>query len=208
MKNALKRIMAALASVVAMLGFAVAANTAMADEANTYRPTINTNGITYNAQTGTLSVPVSADKAVEAGYKHVSVHYNSQQIADVVLAANMDTFKYLGTVDSDNFTLDLKLTDQAKAEASSVQIQVFMSKTEVSSYDELSSSDYVSVLAVDANGNESSYLTYSVPATGAVSSSQTTADTGASVAPYAVAVLLFVIAGIAVFVVRRNAHNR
>lgn len=226
MKNIFRMIAAALASVAAILGFAFATGTAMAD--TTYRPTINTTGVTYNAQTGTLTVPVEANGAVEAGYTHVSVSYDSQQIADVTLAATMNTFKYLGTTNSDDFKFDLKLTDKARSEATSVKMQVFMSKVPVSSYEELkATNDYLPVTVVDETGspvNGGDYLTYNIPAvgvdtgtqsgsqSGAQSGSQsvtaTVAKTGAAVAPYALAVVVLVVAGVALYLVRRSRSNR
>lgn len=214
MRNTFRAITAAIAGAAALLGLALATGTATAAESNTYRPTISTSGVTYDPQTGILTAPVQSDGAVEAGYAHVSVRYDSQQVADVTLAANMNTYKYLGTVDRDDYTLKLKLTDQAKSEAANVQVQVYMSKTKTSSYDELLNSDYVTAVAIDANGNTSQNLTYNVPAVGETTEQTTTqatgsvAQTGAAIAPYAIAVILLAAAGTAILTTRRHHTNQ
>lgn len=214
MRNTFRAITAAIAGAAALLGLALATGTATAAESNTYRPTISTTGVTYDPQTGVMTAPVQSDGAVEAGYTHVSVRYDSQQVADVTLAANMNTYKYLGTVDSDDYTLKLKLTDRAKNEAANVQVQVYMSKTQTSSYDELMDSDYVTATAIDANGNTSQNLTYNVPAVGETTEQTTqqaagsVAQTGAAIAPYAIAVILLAAAGAAILTTRRHHTNQ
>ena len=215
MRNTFRAITAAIAGAAALLGLALATGTATAAESNTYRPTISTSGVTYDPQTGVMTAPVQSDGAVEAGYTHVSVRYDSQQVADVTLAANMNTYKYLGTVDSDDYTLKLKLTDQAKSEATNVQVQVYMSKTKTSTYDELMDSDYVTATAIDANGNTSQNLTYNVPAVGETTqqatAQQTTgnvAQTGAAIVPYAIAAILLIAAGTAILTTRRHHTNQ
>lgn len=212
MRNTFRAIAAAIAAAAALLGLTLATGTATAAESNAYRPTISTSGVTYDPQTGILTAPVQSDGAVEAGYTHVSVRYDSQQVADVTLAANMNTYKYLGTVSSDDYTLRLKLTDQAKSEATNVQVQVYMSKTQTGSYDELVNSDYVTATAIDANGNTSEYLTYNVPAvgetTGQAQQTGSVAQTGAAIAPYAIAVILLIAAGTAILTTRRHNNNQ
>lgn len=212
MRNTFRTIIAAITGAVALLGLTLATSTASAAESNIYRPTINTTGITYDPQTGIMTATIQSSGAVKAGYTHVSVRYHSRHIADVTLAANVNSYKYLGTANGDDYTLRLKLTDQTRSKASNVHIQVHMSKTRTGSYEELMNSDYVTATAIDANGNSSQHLTYNVPAIGETTEQtqqiDTIAQTGAAIAPYAIAVILLTAAGTAILTTRRHRTNQ
>ena len=201
-----KQIMAVLATIAAVLGFGFTAVTAQA--ADTYAPTIITTGVSYDPATGILTVPVDADGAVEAGYTHVYAGYDRAQVSDVVLAASINTYKYLGTVDHDQFKLSLQITDAMRATAGTVEIQVFMAKEKLANAADIAT--YEDKLVVTADG--STVLDYNIPATGEGdqgngSTGDKVAQTGAALMPYVTAVILLAAAAIALVAVRMTGER-
>lgn len=202
-----KQIMAVLATIAAVFGFGFTAVTAQA--ADTYAPTIITTGVSYDPATGILTVPVDADNAVEAGYTHVYVGYDKAQVADVTFAAAINTYKYLGTVDHDQFKLALQLTDAMRATAGTVEIQVFMAKEKLANAADIAT--YEDKLVVTADGN--TVLDYNIPATGegdkgnGSTAGDKVAQTGAALMPYVTAVILLAAAAIALVAVRMTGER-
>lgn len=159
----MKKFMALLATVAAVLGFGFAANTAMAED---YGAT--------GSVTGTVATVTFTGLAPNTYYH---VYADDQVVSNVTEAA----YKDFGSFKSDaKGTLKVKVTLKAGT------------KTDIK--------------LVDANGNVLTFYTVTAPATG--NGAPTVADTGASVAPYAVAVVLLAAAGVALFAVRKTSARR
>lgn len=160
----MKKFMALLATVAAVLGFGFAANTAMAED---YGAT--------GSVTGTVATVTFTNLAPNTDYH---VYADDQVVSNVTEAA----YKDFGSFKSDaKGTLKVKVTLKAGT------------KTDIR--------------LVDANGNLVTSYTVTAPATGE-GAAPTVADTGASVAPYAVAVVLLAAAGVALFAVRKTSARR
>lgn len=160
----MKKFMALLATVAAVLGFGFAANTAMAED--------------YGA-TGSVTGTVAT--VTFTGLKAGATYY-VQADTDVVSNVEQAALKEFGPFTAnDKGTLTVKVTLKAGT------------KTDVK------------LLAADKTTVLTSY-TVTAPATG--NGAPTVADTGASVAPYAVAVVLLAAAGVALFAVRKTSARR
>ncbi|KAA8824941.1 hypothetical protein EMO92_07915 [Bifidobacterium reuteri] len=159
----MKKFMALLATVAAVLGFGFAANTAMAEDYGA------TGSVTGTVATVTFT-------GLKAG-----AQYYVQADTDVVSNVEQAALKEFGPFTADaKGTLTVKVTLKAGA------------KTDVK--------------LTDAQGNVLTSYSVTAPATG--NGAPTVADTGASVAPYAVAVVLLAAAGVALFAVRKTSARR
>ncbi|KFI88020.1 hypothetical protein BREU_0802 [Bifidobacterium reuteri DSM 23975] len=159
----MKKFMALLATVAAVLGFGFAANTAMAED---YGAT--------GSVTGTVATVTFTGLTKGAKY---SVKADDQVVSNVELAAEKTFLEFTATSTSQTVKITLKAG----------------TKTDVK--------------LVDANGKVVASYTVTAPATGE-GAAPTVADTGASVAPYAVAVVLLAAAGVALFAVRKTSARR
>ena len=172
-----KQIVAILATIAAVFGFGFAANTAMADEYPA--PTITVSG-----NVATATYPANSFKPNETFYITVDDTYisNVEQIA-------------------------LKQYGPFKAAAGgSANLKFTLTEAGLKAAQE-------NKLSVTAKGEEGTSITApaSAPATGSGSNSgasaPTTAETGASIAPYGVAVVLLAAAGVALFAVRKTTRR-
>lgn len=197
--NTILTMLATLAAVCS-LAFGFGARTAMA--VDTYAPTVITSGVTYDATTGVLTAPISSNGAVDAGYTHVYAQYSSQQISEVHLAAVLDSYAYLGQVDTDDFKVAMTLTDEARATAQTVQIKIYMTKEQLAAPEDIAT--HADKLVVTVDGSDT--LEYTIPATGEgdTTTGDSTADTGVAVLPYALVAALLVAAAIALLATRRS----
>ncbi|TPF78536.1 MULTISPECIES: hypothetical protein [unclassified Bifidobacterium] len=160
----MKKIMALLATVAAVLGFGFAANTAMAEDYGA------TGSVTGSVATVTFT-------GLKAGAQYY-VQADDQVVSNVEQVALKEWGPFTAKADG---TLTVKVTLKAGA------------KTDVK--------------LLDANKTVLTSYTVTAPATGN-GAAPTVADTGASVAPYAVAVVLLAAAGVALFAVRKTSARR
>ena len=207
----MKKILSLIATIAAVLGFGFAAATASADQ---YAPTINPNEISYDASTGTITVTVHSNGAVEQGYKFAYAQYDHTQVSNVTLVSDFDTVKYLGEVSSDDFKLALKLTDSARKNAGTVKFKVYLSKEHLSTADLLKNIGNEDLVKVVSNSTDANSNTFEVtiPSVGETTTNNsgtnaTTAKTGASVAPVAFGVAVLAAAGFAL-AFARSKQNR
>ena len=135
--------------------------------------------VTYGGTTATVTFPAGTFQPNES----VTVYYDDALVADVQQIAEV----------SKTFT--------AKADGSLTLLYTFKASQ---------AGKTIAVKAVAASGTKTA--TIQVPATGTGDQSgtttATTANTGAAIAPYGVAVVLLAAAGIALFAVRKNTTRR
>ncbi|MEO2354579.1 hypothetical protein ABG893_02310 [Bifidobacterium longum] len=135
--------------------------------------------VTYGGTTATVTFPAGTFQPNES----VTVYYDDAIVADVQQIAEV----------SKTFT--------AKADGSLTLLYTFKASQ---------AGKTIAVKAVAASGTKTA--TIQVPATGTGDQSgtttATTANTGAAIAPYGVAVVLLAAAGIALFAVRKNTTRR
>ena len=176
-----KKIVAILATIAAVFGFGFAANSAMADDQ-------------YGA-TGTVSgnVATFTFTGLTAGQYYV-VSYDDTTVENVTLAAT----KYSNAAKAhDDGTLTATYTFK-KGFAGTISSQVFASDAQGNHTGAALASASVTVAATGAGSTTGT-------ANGANGSAQQTASTGASIAPYAVAVVLLAAAGISLIAVRKSS---
>lgn len=167
----MKKFMALLATIVAVLGFGFAANTAVAAP---YGATVTVSG-----NTATVALPAGTFEPNE----NVTVKWDDAVVADV---------QQIG-----------ERTFTAKSDGSLTLRYIFKAGQ---------AGKTITVTASAASGTHTASIT--VPATGAGDQSvsntgaATIAKTGATVAPYGVAVALLAAAGIALFAVRKTTNRR
>lgn len=184
----MKKISAVMAAVAALLFSVFAfAPTAMAAP---YSATI-----TPGTSEGSATITVTIDEATVEAYPYVAIQYDDTQVSEVTPVALKTTTWY-------------KVTDTFEKNGSNWE-KTFKVKT-------LNCKDaVVTVLgAKDANGDDAKEIgkqTVSFANTcpagqgGSSTGARTTAKTGVTVLPYAVAVVLMAAAGAAMFAVRKNS---
>ncbi|MEQ6117039.1 hypothetical protein ABKP88_05135 [Bifidobacterium bifidum] len=136
--------------------------------------------VAYGGTTATVTFPAGTFQPNES----VTVYYDDDVVANVQQVA------------------EVSKTFNAKADGSLTLLYTFKASQ---------AGKTIEVKAVGAQSGTKT-ATIKVPATGtgdqSASAAPTTAQTGASVVPYAVAVVLLVAAGIALFAVRKNTTRR
>ncbi|OZG68569.1 hypothetical protein [Bifidobacterium eulemuris] len=176
-----KKIVALFATIAAVLGFGFATGTAMAVENYSTTGTISGNTVTASAPAGTFAANESVD-----------VTYDTTYVSDVVAIA----VKTVNAKADGSLTLKYILTDAGleKADNGGFTISA-VGKTSGSSFSAtVKTGDNTPATGAPSNGASNN-------ATG----TKTTANTGASVAPYGVAIVLMAAAGVALFAVRKKA---
>lgn len=208
LKNKIVALVSALCALAAFIGFAPAA--AMADETGSYGA-----NVTVNGTTATVTVNFRADEIAQYG-EYVYVEADSKLVAQVVPAADIQNAEvfYAGhvTAEKPTVTFTFKLTSAATCQGGKVEYNVYLGKNKVTNNnDELTNAQ-----TAEADLSKALYSgSANVPAVGNTcaptsnnNSNGTTANTGASVLPYGIAVVLLALAGAAVLAVRKQQVRR
>lgn len=178
-----KKILAVLATIAAVLGLSFATNTAFAVDGDGYGASVTVSG-----NTATVSFPAGAFQPNE----QVTVTWDDAIIADVQ-QIGQKTFTA-----ADDGSLNLRYIFKDGQAGQTITVTAVGAQTG-------SRTAQITVPATGA-GDQSGNDTGS-GATGSLNGSGTTANTGASVAPYGVAALMLAAAGIALFAVRKSANQ-
>lgn len=172
-----KKIVALLATIAAVFGFGFASSTAMADD---YSMTTAPSG-----NVATVAAPANTFTANEA----ITVTYDTTYVSDVVSIA----VKTVYAKADGSLTLKYILTDAGIQQANAGGFTITAVGAE-------SGSTFTTTVKDDV-----------APQTGAPSgdanADDTTADTGAAIAPYGIAIMLMIAAGVALFAVRKKANR-
>lgn len=206
LKNKIVALVSALCALAAFIGFAPAA--AMADETDSYGA-----NVTVNGTTATVTVNFRADEIAQYG-EYVYVEADSKLVAQVVPAADIQNAEvfYAGhvTAEKPTVTFTFKLTSAATCQGGKVEYNVYLGKNKVVNNNE----ELTDAQTAQADLSKVLYSgSANVPAVGNTcaptsNNNGTTANTGASVLPYGIAVVLLALAGAAVLAVRKQQVRR